>query len=65
MLKRAGQMGLEEARREVRRLRERETRSREMWILAAEKALAGDAKDLRLRIELARSGKIDFTETEQ
>lgn len=63
-MKRAGEMNLEEAREEVRRLRERERRSRDGWIRAAESALAGNVKDLRLRVELSKSGPIDFTEQE-
>ncbi len=54
---------IENLRASVERKQQQYERAQRYWVDAAQKALAGDAEHLRLRVDLALSGPIEMTET--
>lgn len=46
------------------KLRDRQqVQSRDYWVRAAEKALAGDPRELRLRVEMAKAPPVDVVQS--
>lgn len=62
----AAASAIESAEAEVQRLRDQYACSQGHWIEAAETAIKrGDFRLLQLRVDLAKAGSIDFTETQR